>query len=63
MPAYLIAGGIVGPGALGLIASPESLDAIGRLALLLLMFGVGLELHLSTFRRDAIWLLAAGLLA
>ncbi len=63
VPAYLIAGGIVGPGALGLIASPESLDAIGRLALLLLMFGVGLELHLSTFRRDAIWLLAAGLLA
>jgi len=63
VPAYLIAGGIVGPGALGLVSSPESLDAIGRLALLLLMFGVGLELHLSTFRRDAIWLLAAGLLA
>lgn len=63
VPAYLIAGAIVGPGALGLVHSPDNLDAIGRLAILLLMFGVGLELRLSTLRNGAAWLFAAGVLS
>ncbi len=47
IPAYLIAGTFIGPRALGLVPSPEGLGAISHLAIILLLFGIGLELHLS----------------
>lgn len=50
IPAYLIAGAIIGPHALGFVHSPEALETIAHLAIILLMFGIGLELHLDSMR-------------
>ena len=50
IPAYLIAGAVVGPRTLGLVPSSENLGAISHLAIILLLFGIGLELHLSVLR-------------
>ena len=60
IPAYLIAGAIVGPRALGLVPSPESLGAISHLAIILLLFGIGLELHLSVLRHRLARMIVAG---
>ncbi len=43
IPAYLITGVFIGPHALGWVQSPQSLDAIGQLAIILLLFGIGFE--------------------
>src|SRR5262245_47696513 len=51
VPAYLIAGAIVGPEALGLVGSRESLADVSRLASVLLLFGIGMELDLSIMRK------------
>ena len=61
IPAYLIAGAIVGPGAFRLVRSAESLDYIGSLAIVLLMFGIGLHLHLSVLGRNLQRMIAAGI--
>lgn len=45
---YLVAGAIVGPHALGLIRDPQSVESIGQVAVVLLMFGIGMHLD----RRD-----------
>ncbi len=50
VPAYLIAGAIIGPNALSFVSSPESTEAISSLAIILLMFGIGLHMDLSTLR-------------
>lgn len=63
IPAYLIAGVLVGPGALGLLVAPESLDFIGRLAIILLLFGIGLHLHLAVFGRNMLRMVAIGALS
>jgi len=60
IPAYLVAGVFIGPHALGWISTDDSLDAISRLAIVLLMFGIGLHMNLSAIGRGAGWLLAAG---
>ena len=60
IPAYLIAGAVVGPRALGLVPSPESLGAISHLAIILLLFGIGLELHLSVLRHRLARMIVAG---
>ena len=46
IPAYLIAGAVIGPRALGLVPSPEGLGAISHLAIILLLFGIGLAVFL-----------------
>ena len=51
IPGYLITGALVGPGALGLVKSPESLSLISHLAVILLMFGIGLHLDFASLRR------------
>lgn len=61
IPAYLIAGAVVGPRALRLVPSPESLGAISHLAIILLLFGIGLELHLSVLRHRLARMILAGL--
>ncbi len=61
IPAYLIAGAVVGPRALGLVPSPESLGAISHLAIVLLLFGIGLELHLSVLSHRLARMVLAGL--
>ncbi len=60
IPAYLIAGAFIGPRALGLVPSPESLGAISRLAIILLLFGIGLELHLSVVKHRLVRMIVAG---
>jgi CPA2 family monovalent cation:H+ antiporter-2 len=52
IPAYLIAGIIVGPRSLGLVQSTATLSAISQLAIVLLMFGIGLHLHVSALGRS-----------
>ncbi|MHC4696787.1 MAG: cation:proton antiporter domain-containing protein [Planctomycetota bacterium] len=61
IPAYLIAGAMVGPDALGLVPSPESLGAISHLAIILLLFGIGLELHLSVLKHRLARMIVAGI--
>ena len=60
IPAYLIAGAVVGPRALGLVPSAEGLGVISHLAIILLLFGIGLELHLSILRHRLARLILAG---
>ncbi len=60
IPAYLIAGAFIGPRALGLVPSPEGLGAISHLAIILLLFGIGLELHLSVLKQRLVRMIAAG---
>ncbi|MHC4091575.1 MAG: cation:proton antiporter domain-containing protein [Planctomycetota bacterium] len=60
IPAYLIAGAVIGPRALGLVPSPEGLGAISHLAIILLLFGIGLELHLSVLKHRLARMIAVG---
>lgn len=60
IPAYLITGALIGPHALGLVASPEALQDIAHLAIILLLFGIGLELHLSALKHGLAQLVIAG---
>ncbi|HVZ93053.1 MAG TPA: cation:proton antiporter [Phycisphaerales bacterium] len=46
IPAYLICGTIIGPGAIGLVRDPERVRQVADVALILLLFGVGLHLDL-----------------
>lgn len=50
VPAYLIAGALIGPNALSIVNSAQSTEAISGLAIVLLMFGIGLSLDLSSLR-------------
>jgi len=50
VPAYLVAGALLGPDAIGFIEDADQLSEIGHLAIILLMFGIGLELDLHVFR-------------
>lgn len=62
IPAFLIAGAIVGPGGLGLAGSRADLSVVAELGVVFLLFEIGLELPLDTVRRfwrDAV--LAGGL--
>ncbi len=61
IPAYIIAGAIVGPHAVGLVPAPDSLGAISHLAIILLLFGIGLELHVSALRHRFVQISLAGL--
>src|SRR5262245_5786276 len=59
-PAYLTAGTLLGSSSLRLVQSTESLQSINNLAIVLLMFGIGLHLHLSALGRSLPRLLTAG---
>ena len=63
VPAYLIAGAVLGPSAIGLIQDAEELTEIGHLSIILLMFGIGLELDLHVFRHAFKQIVVAILLA
>jgi CPA2 family monovalent cation:H+ antiporter-2 len=59
---YILAGVVLGPHGLGLVKSAEGIDFFAELGVLLLLFIVGLELNLRTFRTVyRIALLCAGL--
>ncbi|MHC4108695.1 MAG: cation:proton antiporter domain-containing protein, partial [Planctomycetota bacterium] len=60
VPAYLIAGAIIGPSALAFVPSQETLADVTHLAIVLLLFGIGLELDVSVLRRGLSRMLVAG---
>lgn len=60
VPAYLIAGALIGPHALALVASPDSVNAISHTAMILLMFGIGLHLDLGMLRSGVGVMIVAG---
>ncbi|GBU20032.1 MULTISPECIES: monovalent cation:proton antiporter-2 (CPA2) family protein [unclassified Methylobacterium] len=62
---YLVAGVLIGPAGLSLIAEPETAASVAEIGVVLLLFIVGLELHLSqlvSMRRDIFGLGTAQLL-
>ena len=61
IPAYLLAGAVVGPHALGFVGSSESLEAISKLAIILLLFGIGLQLHLTVLKHSLLRMVGVGL--
>ena len=63
IPAYMICGIIVGPHVLGLISSADTFEQVSRIAVLLLLFGVGLELHVSALGKDLLRMVSAALLS
>lgn len=52
IPAYLVAGALIGPGLLGLISGAEEVASISQLAIVLLMFGIGLHMDTSEIRGE-----------
>lgn len=60
IPAYLVAGAVAGPGAFALVRSSESLESIAQLAIVLLMFGIGLHLHLAALGHSVARMIAMG---
>lgn len=63
IPAYLLTGIAVGPSGLGLIASPESVEQVSQLALIVLMFSIGMHLDASSLRRGAASIVTVGVLS
>lgn len=63
IPGYLLAGAIVGPGVLGLVADSGSVDTISHLATILLMFGIGLHMEMGGNKRDVIPVTAVGVVS
>lgn len=60
IPGYLIAGALVGPHALGLISDSASVEQISELALVLLMFTLGLHLDVNSMRKGLVHIVAVG---
>jgi CPA2 family monovalent cation:H+ antiporter-2 len=60
IPGYVLAGALVGPHALGLVASIEDVSLISDVAILLLMFTIGLHLDLGAIRLGLGHILALG---
>lgn len=52
IPAYLVAGAIIGPGILGIITSDQEIASISHLAIVLLMFGIGLHMDVGEIRGE-----------
>lgn len=63
IPGYVVAGAIVGPHAFGLVQSPENVENISRLAVILLMFTIGLMLEARSLRSGMISSLAVGVIS
>ncbi|HRQ71413.1 MAG TPA: cation:proton antiporter [Phycisphaerales bacterium] len=63
IPGYLIAGALIGPHALGFVGDPDSVQTIGRLAIILLMFSVGLSLDLGAMRGGVRAILLVGVIS
>lgn len=61
IPAYLICGALIGPSAFGLIQSVDNIQSISGLAMVLLMFTIGLHLDPAAMRGGMVRVLAVGL--
>src|SRR6266508_1843886 len=55
---YLLAGVLLGPHGLGFVQDVGTVEALAQVGVVLLLFTVGLELHLSSLRRlgSAVWI-------
>ena len=60
IPGYLIAGALIGPGLLGLVDNDSSVGVISELAIVMLMFGIGMHMDLGTIRGGMLRALAIG---
>lgn len=60
IPAYLLTGAMIGPGGLGFVKSAERVQTIADLAIILLLFGIGLHMDVSLMRSSMTRLLASG---
>lgn len=63
IPAFLIAGAIAGPHAVGLVASAEQLGGISELAIILLLFGIGLHIEPGELGKGSIRLVGVGVVS
>lgn len=63
IPGYLIAGAIFGPKALGFVQDSESVEAISHVAIVLLMFGIGMHLDRRDLRSGFVPILAVGVMS
>lgn len=63
IPAYLITGAIIGPGALAFVNDAANVQSISDLATVLLLFGVGLHMDLSVLARGLRQMMLGTLLA
>jgi CPA2 family monovalent cation:H+ antiporter-2 len=60
IPAFLLTGALIGPTGLSLVPGADELGFISHLAIVLLMFGIGLELDLSTLKKGWARLILVG---
>ncbi len=60
IPGYLVAGALVGPHALKLVGAVETVEQISQLAIILLMFTIGLMLETGALKRGMFSMLGAG---
>lgn len=63
IPGYLIVGAIVGPHALKIVGTDESIQEIGELAIILLMFTIGMHMDLDGIRSGMVRILSVGLIS
>lgn len=60
IPGYLVAGVLVGPSVLGLVRDSASVEDIAHIAVVMLMFGIGMHLDISSMRRGLVHIIALG---
>lgn len=60
IPAYLIAGVLIGPSLLGLVKDPADVQQVSSLAIVLLMFTLGLSLDTAAIGRGIVHVLGIG---
>jgi Kef-type K+ transport system membrane component KefB len=61
IPGYLVAGALVGPYALGWVGTSESVDRISQLAVVLLLFSIGLQLDAKAIGKGMVDIVAIGI--
>jgi monovalent cation:H+ antiporter-2, CPA2 family len=63
IPGYLLLGALIGPSAFGAITTDENVKQISDLAIILLMFTIGLHLDLDAIRSGMVRILAVGVVS
>ncbi len=63
IPGFLIAGILVGPHVFGIVQDSPRIEQISEIAIILLMFGIGLHLDMASIRRGMVSMLAIGVVS
>lgn len=61
IPSFLITGALIGPNALGLIQSNDNIASIGQVAVVMLMFTIGLHMDTAEFSGGMVKVFAVGI--